>query len=302
MVDLEDEKELSQIYFVAALFKEGRKIRVKIVCLLENTVGNEKCETEHGLSIYVETGDKKLLIDTGASGLFLKNAKKLGIDLSRAEAVFISHGHYDHTGGILEFAQVNSKADIFLQEKALGNYWHIGKQIEKYIGMNPEVADLPNLHFLNGDYRYKDEIFVLQGKFKEKLKCWPEGNYALKEQIGKEYIQDDFSHEQYIVLQEEGKSVLISGCAHNGILNILDLYRQKLGSEPQIVISGFHMRKKEGYTKKDYEIIEETARALAKTNMICYTGHCTGEEPYQRMKKIMGEQLHYLHCGDEVIL
>ena len=65
-----------------------------------------------------------------------------------------------------------------------------------------------------------------------------------------------------------------------------------------MIISGFHMRKKEGYSQTDFEVIRETAKILKYTGILCYTGHCTGEEPYQIMKEIMGNQLQYVRCGD----
>ena len=93
---------------------------------------------------------------------------------------------------------------------------------------------------------------------------------------------------------------MVSGCAHNGILNILERYNDIYGENPAAVISGFHMRKKSGYSDLDVELIEQTARELQKTETMFYTGHCTGEFPYEIMKKIMGEQLVYVHSGDEI--
>ena len=79
---------------------------------MEDTCGNDTCEFEHGLSIYVETRTHRLLVDTGASNKILTNAEKLGIDLSKVDTVILSHGHYDHSGGILPFYKINPKAKI----------------------------------------------------------------------------------------------------------------------------------------------------------------------------------------------
>ena len=289
---------------------------MKITCLMENTTGNVNCQSEHGLSLLVETKDRTILVDTGASGLFLENANKLDVNLRKVETVFLSHGHYDHGGGILEFCKVNPTAKIVMQKSALGDYWHKSEHVEKYIGLNLSIKELDNLILAEGDFEYcKDGlkynfrpenqegmyVFTLNKRSKKELKCWPEGNLVLKEKLGGEYVQDDFIHEQYIVVKEQGKSVLISGCAHNGILNILEEYQRKFGANPDMIISGFHMRKKEGYSQKDFEVIKETAKILKDTGILCYTGHCSGEEPYQIMKEIMGEQLQYVRCGDVII-
>lgn len=286
---------------------------MKITCLMENTIGNVNCQSEHGLSLLVETKDRTILVDTGAGGLFIENANKLGVNLRKVETVFLSHGHYDHGGGILEFCKVNPTAKIVMQKSALGDYWHKSEHVEKYIGLNPAIKELDNLILAERDFEYcKDGlkynfrpenqegmyVFTLNKRSKKELKCWPEENLVLKEKVGTEYVQDCFNHEQYIVVKEDGKSVLISGCAHNGILNILEEYQRKFGGNPDMIISGFHMRKKEGYSKTDFEVIKETAKSLKETGILCYTGHCTGEEPYQIMKGIMGEQLQYVRCGD----
>lgn len=275
---------------------------MKIICLMENTAGDVRCETEHGFSVYIEMEEKIVLIDTGASELFCKNAQSIGVDLSKAEVVFISHGHYDHTGGISAFREKNPKAEIVLQRKAFGDYWHKSETTERYIGMESGIRKLGNLRMQQGDYRYSKEIDVFTGNLsdKTKLEFWPKGNMVLKEKIGNMYVQDDFSHEQYVVLKEKEKLILVSGCAHNGILNILKVFRENYSREPDVIISGFHMKKKTDYTQEDVFIIKETAKRLKETNILCYTGHCTGEEPYEIMKEIMGEQLQYIHCGDVI--
>ena len=87
-----------------------------MVTLIENTPGAPGCLFEHGLSFYAETKNHKILADTGASGAFLKNAQTLGIDLRQVDTVVISHGHYDHGGGLLEFAALNPTAKIYLSK------------------------------------------------------------------------------------------------------------------------------------------------------------------------------------------
>ena len=119
---------------------------------------------------------------------------------------------------------------------------------------------------------------------------------------GDVFRQDEFLHEQYLVVEENGKRVLVSGCAHNGILNILDRYREIFGDMPEAVVSGFHMSRKSGYGERDLALIRETARELKTLDTRFYTGHCTGEIPFQLMKEEMGEQLRYVHCGEEIRL
>ena len=92
---------------------------MKIQNLVENEQGKNGCLAEHGLSVYLETGKHKLLVDTGATDAFLRNAEFLGIDLKEVDILILSHGHYDHGGGILTFSKINPRARIYIREDAL---------------------------------------------------------------------------------------------------------------------------------------------------------------------------------------
>lgn len=273
---------------------------MKIVNLIENTEGSRGCLFEHGLSFYVETSKHKLLVDAGATDAFIKNAEKLEIDLKQIDMVILSHGHYDHAGGILGFAKKNPNARILMQRSAGEEYYHRNDVITKYIGIDPQIMELPQVELIEGNKKVDEEIFLFGGVTGRKL--WPSGNRELKVKKGEEFFQDEFLHEQYLVLEENSRRVLISGCAHNGILNILEKYREIYGADPDIVISGFHMRKKSGYTEEDMDTVRKIAEELKKTDTIFYTGHCTGEIPYQILKESMGDQLVYVHSGDEICI
>ena len=118
---------------------------MRIINLMENTKGAEGCVWEHGLSFYIETKKHKLLADTGASEAFLKNAVVLGIDLRRVDTVILSHGHYDHGGGLAAFAVLNPRAGIWMHRGAGEAYYHKTEQMEKYIGISPEAGSLTGI-------------------------------------------------------------------------------------------------------------------------------------------------------------
>ena len=153
---------------------------------------------------------------------------------------------------------------------------------------------------MEGDLRIDEELFLFGHVTGRRL--WPQGNRELMRKTGENFEQDEFLHEQYLVVEQEGKRVLVSGCAHNGILNILDRYREIFGDAPDAVISGFHMSRKTGYGEAELNLIRETARELKTLDTRFYTGHCTGELPFQVMKEFMGEQLQYVHSGEEICL
>ena len=283
---------------------------MKIITLMENTAKDDTIRAEHGLSLYIETNRHTLLSDCGCTDAFIENAATLGVDLQKVDSVFLSHGHYDHASGILPFTALNPEAAIYMQEKALLPYYHKTESVERYIGIDPAIGALPQLRTLNGDIVIDEELSLFTNVTGRKL--WPKGNLELKKKVGDDFLQDEFDHEQYLVITENWedtdngdsavKRVLISGCAHNGILNILEHYHSLYGSYPDAVISGFHMKKKDGYTNDDIATIKETAGKLSELPTKFYTGHCTGEEPFEMMKEILGENLEYLHSGSILML
>lgn len=268
---------------------------MKLITVIEDTPGSLDCSYEHGLCIYVETKKHKLLLDTGATTAFINNAKKLGIDLQKIDTVVLSHGHYDHSGGILTFAGLNPNAAIYMQKEAAGDYFHG----ERYIGIDKKIAELPTVHMLDGDIRIDEELFLYSGITGRRF--WPQSNLVLSKRQGRKRMQDVFSHEQCLVISTEGKHLLLSGCAHNGILNILDKYKSIYHKMPDVVISGFHMMKKSEYTREETEIIQDTARELYKLDTLFYTGHCTGQPAFDMMREIMGEKLMQIHSGQEIL-
>lgn len=265
---------------------------MKIVTLVENTCGNDSCIAEHGLSIYIETERHKLLMDTGQTDAFIRNAEAVGVDLSTVDTVVLSHGHYDHSGGIIPFSELNDTARIIMQRTAAEPHYNG----ERYIGIDKAILDLPNIVMINGDKRLDDELFLFGGITGRR--CYPQGNNKLSRIRDGEKLPDDFAHEQCLVVTQSGKNWLMSGCAHNGILNILDRYKEIFGDLPDYVISGFHMMKRDGeFTEDEKSVIIQTARELANTNVVFYSGHCTGIPAFELMKKIMGDRLIALHSG-----
>lgn len=268
---------------------------MRAVILMEDTCGDPQCAYEHGLSVYVETPGHRILVDTGASEKTLENAKKLGVDLTKVDTVVLSHGHYDHSGGLPAFRDLNQDAVIYMQQSALGDYYHG----ERYIGVDKRIAGMQGVKLLTGDSRIDEELSVFTGITGRRF--WPQSNLKLSMLKDGRRVQDEFGHEQCLVIHGE-KKVLISGCAHNGILNILDRYGEKYGGAPDIVISGFHMTKKADYTEEEVEIIKKTAKELKGKDTVFYTGHCTGQRAIELMQPVMGERMVQIHCGMEIVI
>lgn len=272
---------------------------MKIFNLMENTEGTCGLYAEHGLSIYVETEKHKILVDAGASAKTWENAAHLGVDLKGVDTVFLSHGHYDHSGGLLSFAAQNPDAKIYMHELAGGDYYDVKGPRDRYIGIDKDILKLLGCVLLEGDMRLDEELSVFGNVTGRRM--WPKSNLILKKKNGDTFEQDTFAHEQYVVVESEEKRILISGCAHNGILNILDRYRELYGGAPDLVISGFHMMKKEDYDEDEVKLIKDVAAELKGMDTLFYSGHCTGLPAFAMMKEIMGEKLQYMHSGDRIV-
>ena len=269
---------------------------MKIVTLVENSCGRGGCIAEHGLSVYIETQKHKLLLDAGQTDAVVKNAETLGIDLSAVDTVILSHGHYDHSGGIMPFAKINPNAKIVMHSKASEPHYNG----ERYIGIDKAILDLPNLLLVGGDIKLDEELFLFSGITGRR--CYPQGNKKLLRLENGEKVADDFAHEQCLVIRQDGKSWLLSGCSHNGILNILDRYNELFGNVPDYVITGFHMMKKDGeHTEEEKAVIIQTSRELAQMDTVFYSGHCTGIPAFEMMKTVMGDKLIAMHSGEEII-
>ncbi len=258
---------------------------MKITALLENTTQREDMLIEHGLSLYIETENHKILFDMGQTDLFAQNAKTLGIDLSKVDIAILSHGHYDHGGGLATFLECNSTAPIYIQKDAFLPHYN-GTQ--KYIGLDTSLAHHPRFHWVEGTHSINERLTLSDCNERERLHSF--GSFGLTERVEDGFIPDDFRHEQYLLIEENGKRVLISGCSHKGILDLA------LWFEADVLIGGFHFSK----LPLD-EVLCDAAKQLNAHNTLYYTCHCTGEVQYRFMKEKM-ENLHYLSCGQTIEL
>ncbi len=257
----------------------------KICCLAENESNREGIGAEHGLSLYLEFGEKKILFDMGQSDLFERNAHRLGVDLAEVDFAVLSHGHYDHGGGLNAFLKLNEKALIYLSPLATEPHYNAEG---KYIGLDPALAEEERFVFVTEKTVLAEGVTLFPGtSVPYDAAASTVGMTVLRE--GK-HVPDDFSHEQYLLLEEENQSILISGCSHRGIEAIAAAF------SPQILIGGFHFSK----FPLDASLTERAERLNALP--ICYyTCHCTGKEQREWMKKRM-DRLFSLSSGDCITL
>jgi len=262
---------------------------MKLCMLMENTSSRPDLIAEHGLSLYIETKNHKILFDAGQSDAFAQNAERMGIDLSCVDIAFLSHGHYDHSGGLMKFLEVNDHAPIYMNARAFGDYWH-GE--DHFIGVDPQLKNHPRIRLTDGDVRIDEELSL--HTCNELPRPFPSSGAGLTQRRSERFFPDEFLHEQYLTVAENGRRVVISGCSHKGILNITKWLC------PDVLIGGFHFMKVDPDARKAE--LEEAAHTLLSSPARFYTCHCTGEAQYAVMKRHMGDRLHYLRAGDSLSL
>jgi 7,8-dihydropterin-6-yl-methyl-4-(beta-D-ribofuranosyl)aminobenzene 5'-phosphate synthase len=272
---------------------------MKITTLVDNESTRPELLVEHGLSLYIETKAHKILFDLGQGTLFLENAQRMAIDISEVDTVIVSHGHYDHGGGLSAFFELNSKARIYLSKTAFEAHYSLQSNGDlKYIGLNRELQNNKRIFTIDQDTQLDDELKLYTHLGSVEL--GPSGNKSLYRLHENELLPDDFRHEIHLVITEENQSVLFSGCAHGGILAILDQVSQLNERSIKAVVSGFHLHSHSSHKDEDPQVIQAMAETMMKRPTHFYTCHCTGKHPYMAMKLIMGAQLDYMAVGSQI--
>lgn len=293
---------------------------MELVVLMEDTATDPRLKTELGLSIHIRTDHGMLLLDTGASTGFAHNADVLGIDLARVDRVLISHGHYDHTGGLKLFLERNPHAPVHISPEAGGDYY-VSKTVavpppllplirpvlgrrqwfSKYIGMDRILlTNFGNrFQFIRSVESVDEGVWGLPDI--ERIEPPAGGNRFLLETRKGKTGEDRFRHELVWVIREPDGLVVFTGCGHNGVLNMISMVRRHLGSDRiKAVVGGFHLRSnpRRQEMADTFSAMEALGRKLIETGVErVITGHCTGEQAFQVLKGVLGGRLEALRCG-----
>jgi 7,8-dihydropterin-6-yl-methyl-4-(beta-D-ribofuranosyl)aminobenzene 5'-phosphate synthase len=263
---------------------------------MENTAFTSELKSSHGLCFYIETKNHKILFDMGPDAAFLENAEKLGVDIGAVDLAILSHGHYDHGGGLEAFLQANTTAPVHMQKKAFGEFYaHDPDGTHRYIGLPQKLKDHPRLICHTGDYKLDADIQVFAGITGRE--CYSPANDRLYMSLGGREIPDLFMHEQNLLIKERDKIILVAGCAHNGIVNILNKADTFTTREISYVISGMHLQNACPDEKHQKILCHTIADRLNTRPGRYYTCHCTGLTSYEMLHEELGDKIQYLSTG-----
>ncbi len=268
---------------------------MRIAVLMEDTALTPAFAAEHGLSFYIETNGRRLLFDMGQSALFLQNARTLGISPERVDTAFVSHGHYDHGGGLGAFLKINRQAPVYIHKKAFEPHFSERPEGVKPIGLDVSLCGSRRLVLTDGVTKIDDTLTLFSDV--TGTECRPQGNASLYGREGGAYVPDRFAHEQSLIVREGEKYVLLTGCAHRGVVNICARARELIGRDPDYVIGGMHLFSPGAGKSEPDETIRAVAARLVRTKSRYCTCHCTGPHALALLREALGERLTPLAAG-----
>jgi 7,8-dihydropterin-6-yl-methyl-4-(beta-D-ribofuranosyl)aminobenzene 5'-phosphate synthase len=276
-------------------------MEVKITTLSENTAG-PGCLGEWGLCMFVEVDGKKILFDTGPGFSAVYNAHILGIDLATAECIVISHGHYDHTGGLRDvLTRMRKKIDVYGHPDIWARkYGRMESSQERYVGIPfPREA----LEAQGANFKLSPDSVTLAGGVMT-TGCVPMTNdyeilekYLLVKKNG-ELEQDNLDDDLAMVIDTDFGLVVILGCSHHGIVNTLQHVRKITGKDNiYAAIGGTHL------VHASQDRLDRTASALLEMG-VQYLGvsHCTGFAASAYLASVFGDRFFQNNAGTHLEL
>lgn len=266
---------------------------IRLTCLINDTQGAAQLPVEHGLSILIETDAGSLLFDTGQTGLVVDNARHLGLDLSHVERIVLSHGHYDHTGGLGAVLNVTPRGTLFLHPAALERKYSRRTGTTRDIGMPKLTAP---------EIRRRGWNIVETLRSTEVMPGFhvtgPVPRETPFEDVGGSFFLDDggtqadpIIDDQAVYFSTRAGLVVVLGCAHAGVINTLRYISQLTGGTPvHAVIGGMHLL--HAPVSRLTATTETLRQYEARLVVPC---HCTGSAATAMLRSQLGPS--FRDCG-----
>lgn len=278
---------------------------MRVTVLMENSTPSSRLRARHGLSLWLELADgRRVLFDMGPDEGFLANARTLGVDVGEADLAVVSHGHYDHGGGLAAFLGMCSAAGrevpVYVREHAFGEHASGTPERHHAIGLDPALAADPRVRMVGERHALGGGLTLFTTT--RRARPVARSNGRLLERRAGALELDRFLHEQSLLVEEEGRRTLVSGCSHGGILNLMDEAEAIAGAPLDAVVAGFHLMDPSGGTVEDEGVTRALATELAARGASYLTFHCTGTDAFAILRDELGGRVRYLHVGSRAEL
>lgn len=262
---------------------------MQISILTDNHSYSSDFLCEVGTSLFVKSKKHNVLIDTGQSDVFIKNAKKLGIDLQSVDICCLTHGHYDHCNGLSYFLELNQRAKIYASADIFGKYYNAEN---KYVGIKDEIKKHKDRFvFVEEEYFVDETLHMFTGNDKIPISTVREIGYSARSNGLLE--PDDFHHEMYVLVGDKQKLIL-SGCTHKGIGNVMHWARFERVSA---FVGGVRFGKFDPNNARDMRQAEQLAEQLIRHNARYCLCHCNNEALYAFLAERLGERYTRVSAG-----
>jgi len=284
---------------------------VRLTTLSENTTNRTGLLAEHGLCILVEAVGCQILFDTGQTSTAVHNARALGLDLSKVEVIALSHGHYDHTGGLLgvlrEVGRGKRDVEVVAHAGIFEPHWSVRKRERDQGDERPRYVGIP---FSRQALEGEGAVFRLVGGTADisdyalvtgevpRLTPFERVDPNLKLRDGDGWIQDPVFDDQALVVRTSAGLVVVLGCAHAGLINTLEHARRITGEERVLaVVGGTHL------VAASEEQLGETIKALRGFGIgKLGVSHCTGQKAAARLARELGDAFFFNVAGTVIEL
>ena len=274
---------------------------MRVTVLMENSTPSSRLVARHGLSLWIELADgRRILFDMGPDEAFLANARTLGVDVTTADLAILSHGHYDHGGGLRAFlaacADAQRDVPVYVRDHAFERHVSGTPESHHAIGLDPALEEDRHVVVLRETCEVAPGLTLFSTSRREHPSAQSNKRLLMRGADGA-LVPDSFAHEQSLLVSECGRCVLFSGCSHGGILNIMDAAEKIAGAPLGAVVAGFHLMDPSGGIVENAQLTQALAAELAARPARYYTFHCTGTDAFALLRDALSPRVSYLHVG-----
>ena len=270
------------------------EIRATILC--ENCVFfSSSAIAEHGWSVYLETEQGNFLFDAGGGKAIINNARCFNKDLSKVKGIMLSHNHYDHTGGLLPVLDYTGKVKVYSHPEIFKDSYSIRNGVERFIGIpyRKEALESKGAQFVfNTAFTEIAPGIMLSGEVPRRT-SFERGDVDLVLKSEKRYVQDIVLDDQSLIINSKRGLVIVLGCSHSGIVNIINHAIEKTGqSHIHTIFGGTHLG------PASAEVRTRSIEALKKFDIERIgTSHCTGLEAAMQVRQEFGARFFFCNVG-----